>query len=167
MTKPDQPADDTDCEPRVHDGVPLCTGDACRHHDGKRCGLLGYQPGAICEPEVAADLVRLGEANAKLDSMRERLTEQVKVAEWFHAAALTIDGLSAEWERRMRYCRQVADSEPENAYPPSAAYEEAVALGERLEAAHAIREALHALPGWGGDEDDAAIGAVTGGRDEG
>jgi hypothetical protein len=88
----------------------------------------------------------------EVTTLRSRLAEQVRVAEWFHAAAHAIDDLAEGWEKRMRYCRQVADSEPENIYPPSAASEEATALSERLEAAHLIREALHALPGWGGDE---------------
>lgn len=34
-------------------GVPYCD-DACRHHDGKRCRLLGLRLGAVCEPVVEA-----------------------------------------------------------------------------------------------------------------
>lgn len=34
-------------------GVPYCSAD-CRHHDGKRCRLLGFRPGNICEPAVIA-----------------------------------------------------------------------------------------------------------------
>jgi hypothetical protein len=33
--------------------VPLCS-EACQYHDGKRCQLLGFIPGLMCEPVVAA-----------------------------------------------------------------------------------------------------------------
>lgn len=32
-------------------GTPICT-EKCPKHDGKRCGILGYRPGKICEPAV-------------------------------------------------------------------------------------------------------------------
>lgn len=34
--------------------VPGCSTDDCPHYDGKRCRLLGFRPGSICEPAVAA-----------------------------------------------------------------------------------------------------------------
>lgn len=43
--------------------VPYCN-QACRHFDGKRCDLLGYEPNRICEPAVA----RMSEA---LDAIEE------------------------------------------------------------------------------------------------
>jgi hypothetical protein len=44
--------------PRVaDDGVPLCS-DRCPSHDGKRCVVLGHQPGRICEPAVV-EMARL------------------------------------------------------------------------------------------------------------
>jgi hypothetical protein len=35
-------------------GVPLCDEEECSEFDGKRCGLLGCQPGRACEPAVTA-----------------------------------------------------------------------------------------------------------------
>lgn len=32
-------------------GTPWCDTD-CPQHDGKRCGVLGCRPSAICEPGV-------------------------------------------------------------------------------------------------------------------
>lgn len=49
-------------------GVGKCD-DRCPQHDGKRCDLLGYKPGSVCEPWARQtlakdakfpDLVRLG-----------------------------------------------------------------------------------------------------------
>lgn len=104
--------------------------------------------------EEMADLQDMDRAELidTVTDIRARLDEQVKVAEWFHTAALAIDGLVDGWTKRMRYCRQVADSEPDNVYPRGTAAEEADALHERIEAAHLIREALHDLPGWSGAE---------------
>ena len=50
-------SDETRPEPSVDadTGVPFCT-EECRQHDGKRCRLLGFRPGNICEPAVV-DLV--------------------------------------------------------------------------------------------------------------
>lgn len=39
-------------EPRVVNGVPFCSEEACQQYDGKRCRELGQRPGTICEPEV-------------------------------------------------------------------------------------------------------------------
>jgi hypothetical protein len=49
-------------EPRTNpqDGVPHCD-DSCRHHDGKRCELLGFRAGGLCEPEVAEMAAELKE----------------------------------------------------------------------------------------------------------
>ncbi len=33
-------------------GVPFCTTSECSKYDGKRCELLGFRPGNICEPAV-------------------------------------------------------------------------------------------------------------------
>jgi len=33
--------------------VPRCAESDCRHFDGKRCQLIGFQPDGICEPAVA------------------------------------------------------------------------------------------------------------------
>lgn len=44
-------------------GVPHCT-DACRHYDGKRCGLMGLRPRSICEPAVAEMAAELAELRA-------------------------------------------------------------------------------------------------------
>jgi hypothetical protein len=33
-------------------GVPFCDEDSCKHYAGKRCRLLGFRPGTICEPAV-------------------------------------------------------------------------------------------------------------------
>jgi len=34
-------------------GVPWCTREDCPAFDGKRCELLGFRPGSLCEPQVA------------------------------------------------------------------------------------------------------------------
>jgi hypothetical protein len=39
--------------PLWDNAVPCCV-ERCPHHDGKRCRLTGFQPGAICEPVVRA-----------------------------------------------------------------------------------------------------------------
>jgi hypothetical protein len=43
-------------------GVPFCS-ESCRHHDGKRCRIMGFQPGAICEPTVIELVRRVKAAN--------------------------------------------------------------------------------------------------------
>ena len=44
--------------PEWYNGVPLCV-ETCPHHDGKRCGAIGYRMGRICEPSVIAMAVTL------------------------------------------------------------------------------------------------------------
>ena len=45
-------------QPRIgDDGIPHCSYDACAQYDGKRCGVLGYRPTSLCEPQVA-DMAR-------------------------------------------------------------------------------------------------------------
>lgn len=40
-------------------GVPRCYDDQCPQYDGKRCRLIGFPPGSLCEPAVVvmADLL--------------------------------------------------------------------------------------------------------------
>lgn len=45
--------DATPPSPDWSGNTPFCD-DKCPHHDGKRCRLLGHQPGTICEPVVEA-----------------------------------------------------------------------------------------------------------------
>lgn len=45
--------DATPPAPRWNGNVPLCR-DACPHHDGKRCRILGHRPNIMCEPVVEA-----------------------------------------------------------------------------------------------------------------
>lgn len=41
-------------QPNIGDDlVPMCPGDRCCQYDGKRCRLIGFRPGYICEPAVA------------------------------------------------------------------------------------------------------------------
>lgn len=45
--------DAEEISPSVDDkGVPWCSREKCRAHDGKRCRLMGFIPDAIREPEV-------------------------------------------------------------------------------------------------------------------
>lgn len=39
--------------PAWHNNVPYCSTE-CAHHDGKRCGLMGFRVEALCEPIVKA-----------------------------------------------------------------------------------------------------------------
>lgn len=40
-------------EPNVdNDGIPRCAYEECQSYDGKRCGLMGFKPDAICEPAI-------------------------------------------------------------------------------------------------------------------
>jgi hypothetical protein len=40
-------------DPEWDHGVPLCS-ERCVHHDGKRCSLIGFRPGEVCQPAVMA-----------------------------------------------------------------------------------------------------------------
>ncbi len=64
-------------------GVPWCTQENCPHHDGKRCELLGFRPGGVCEPavrsmesELAAwrkgDPGAINAARARVDAWRKK-----------------------------------------------------------------------------------------------
>lgn len=49
-----EPNNDNKPEPmwdELH-AIPHCSEDDCRHYDGKRCELMGFQPDSICEPAV-------------------------------------------------------------------------------------------------------------------
>jgi len=46
------------------DGTPFCV-ESCTHHDGKRCRLLGCEPGLICGPVVNAMAIILERAERK------------------------------------------------------------------------------------------------------
>lgn len=64
-------ADTETPEPDVVDGVPYCR-DACRHHDGKRCRLMGLRPSSICEPavqEIAGELAAARPVLAAVDAL--------------------------------------------------------------------------------------------------
>lgn len=41
----------TGSKPKWFARVPLCD-EACPKHDGKRCEILGFDPGNTCEPAV-------------------------------------------------------------------------------------------------------------------
>jgi len=43
----------------TEDGIPMCGDDKCDNFDGKRCKLIGFKPGNICEPIVAEMADRL------------------------------------------------------------------------------------------------------------
>ncbi len=71
-------------------GVPFCS-ESCRHYDGKRCKLLGFRPGHICEPAVAlltAENARLREelahAQGRADELETRLTAADAELELYH-----------------------------------------------------------------------------------
>ena len=55
----------SDPQPEWIDGVPLCR-EGCPHHDGKRCGLMGFRPDRICEPAVVAMRTELDAARPVL-----------------------------------------------------------------------------------------------------
>jgi len=47
--------------------VPRCAFENCRHFDGKRCALMGFEPGSLCEPAVQ----QMGEVIGVLLANRE------------------------------------------------------------------------------------------------
>jgi hypothetical protein len=54
-------------------GIPFCTYDQCPAYDGKRCRLIGFRPGNICEPaviEMASQLAAIGAVVAAAREMR-------------------------------------------------------------------------------------------------
>lgn len=53
-----EPTNTLDASPSFDDAVPMCSEDKCKHFDGKRCALLGFRPGNICEPVVRELLKR-------------------------------------------------------------------------------------------------------------
>lgn len=48
------------CEPEWFEGIPCCS-ESCASFDGKRCELLGFRPGRICEPAVREVVARAAE----------------------------------------------------------------------------------------------------------
>lgn len=43
----------SDMRPTIGEyGIPFCSEEACPQYDGKRCELLGFRPGRVCEPAV-------------------------------------------------------------------------------------------------------------------
>lgn len=48
--------------PTWEGGVPFCANDDCPSFDGKRCELIGFPPGGVCEPAVKAMAKALGKA---------------------------------------------------------------------------------------------------------
>lgn len=61
-------------QPRTENGVPWCT-ESCQCHDGKRCELLGHQPGPVCEPAV----VELGRKAARLENAAHAVEEALDI----------------------------------------------------------------------------------------
>ena len=53
ITTPQGVASEPAPAPEWLDDVPRCT-ERCPHHDGKRCRLMGFRPGPLCEPAVEA-----------------------------------------------------------------------------------------------------------------
>ena len=51
-------AADPPASPHWAADVPQCS-EECAHFDGKRCRALGFPPGSLCEPVVAAMTRRL------------------------------------------------------------------------------------------------------------
>lgn len=58
------------------DGVPLCTA-TCKYFDGKRCEVLGFRPGAICEPGVVRLATNVKETNVNLTAEPAETTVKV------------------------------------------------------------------------------------------
>lgn len=101
------------------------------------------------------------ELRAKFEAAEARLDEQVKVADWCHAVLLIFDQHTAKWRKRAAYCAQVAESDAEarRARVTPASMEEHLNLVGRIDGAEQIREAIHGLPGWSGEE--GPTGALT------
>lgn len=67
-------------EPRWgSEGVPFCD-VRCVSHDGKRCAVMGYRPGPICEPTVRGMSVELRRYRAIPGLMK--LAEQIASLDW-------------------------------------------------------------------------------------
>jgi hypothetical protein len=69
--------------------VPQCAQEQCRHFDGKRCELMGFEPGSICEPAVAqmSEAIHVVLANSSMPSKdrREWLLNGIQMTkEQFH-----------------------------------------------------------------------------------
>lgn len=70
----------------TREGVPLCD-DHCRHHDGKRCRMMGLsaREGLPCQPAVAELVAELEETKGELFKLRELLEAGAKAG--IHAMA--------------------------------------------------------------------------------
>ena len=71
-----------DRKPRWSEGVPVCTEDECPCFDGKRCRVMGFRPGRLCEPEVS---VLVNDNIVLLDAMKDIASgdgdwEEVRIA---------------------------------------------------------------------------------------
>lgn len=55
-------------------GVPNCS-EECRHHDGKRCGLMGLRAPDICEPTVEGMAAERIAMRDELATLREQVRE--------------------------------------------------------------------------------------------
>ena len=69
-------------------GVPNCS-ESCRHHDGKRCGLMGLRAPAICEPTVEG-------------MAAERITLRSEVERLHAENARFVKVLAMNWNRATR-----------------------------------------------------------------
>ena len=68
--------------PQWNGAVPHCD-EACAHHDGKRCALLGLCAPAYCEPVIA-------EMGRMLESLGTRLTTAEEARDAARADARTL-----------------------------------------------------------------------------
>lgn len=60
----------SDIQPKIHDGIPLCTYEDCASYDGKRCEMLGCRPSRVCEPQVAMMAEAIKQAVCQLDYLQ-------------------------------------------------------------------------------------------------
>jgi hypothetical protein len=70
--------------------IPRCSEDDCRHYDGKRCKLMGFEPDGICEPAVhrmseAIQVVLANPAMLKADRAKWLLSGIDMTAEEFES----------------------------------------------------------------------------------
>lgn len=65
--------------PRWIDDVPHCN-EACPHHDGKRCGILGFRAPHICEPvvvEMGKSLTTIAKDKTEMTTARDAALREV------------------------------------------------------------------------------------------
>jgi hypothetical protein len=58
------------------EGVPFCV-LSCPSHDGKRCDLLGFAPGGVCEPAVKEMAKTIKKQRLELRRRPKKTAEQV------------------------------------------------------------------------------------------